>query len=157
VSEPGFPTSDEARRAGEGVDAGGRAEAASERSFVVGESGTLGFAVPMDRVARVVASDALPARHRRLSLPRLFDGAAGAANSRSAEVNVEGAANTFFELGEEARVRTLSDDALEPVPACLATTARRWAWAGFVRDGARWRVLVDVPSLVALASERGAS
>jgi len=131
-------------------------ESSSDRAFVVGGEGPLGFALPMAEVVRVVSADALPPRHRRLSLARLFGAPAERPATRYAEMKDAGV-DTYFELGEAADVRHVAADAIEAVPLCLFTTARRWAWAGIFRDGAAYRVVVDVAALAPLAAERGAS
>jgi hypothetical protein len=133
------------------------ASPAVERAFLVGGAGAgrLGFAIPLEDVRRLVAADALPRTHRRLSVSRLFGAAADEPHARYAEVDAAGD-GAYFEIGEDAAVARVPSDAVEPVPDCLSTAARRWAWAGLLRDGDVYRMVVDVRALAPLAAERRA-
>lgn len=129
-------------------------EAASpQRTLVVGGGELLAYAVPMESVRRLVDAADLPHPHRRVTLARLLGGAHGTPHSRYAEV-LGPAPATYLELGEDVRVRQVPVDAVEPVPPFLATTARRWGWAGLLQEGSRPCVLLDVAWLASLAAER---
>jgi hypothetical protein len=108
----------------------------------------------MERVRRLVGAKDLPARHRRASLPRLFDAGAEGAADRYAEVDCP-RPDTFLDMGEDVDVRRVPPGAVEDVPAVLRTTARRWGWAGVLHDGPGFRIVVDVAWLASLAAPRG--
>jgi hypothetical protein len=117
----------------------------------------------MEQVARLVGPADLPREHRRASVRRLFQRADGRHEERPDEGGLDAdrfaqvAASeppTFLDLGSPVRVESAPEAGIEPIPPLLATVARRWGWAGLLRDGEGWRILLDAPALAALAAPR---
>jgi hypothetical protein len=115
----------------------------AEIELLVVGSGSVRFAVPLDRVDCVESSEDLPERYRCVNVPRLFD-LPTALDDEDRYARVSGAHDpSYLRLGPEVRVEVLPCDHLIPIPAILAITAARWGWAGLGLEQGRATVLLD--------------
>ena len=99
--------------------------------LICGE-GAVRFAVPLDRIGRVLEHSQLPTQYRSVNVPRLFAGADLEPEAdRYAEVPAAGA-GAHLRLGPSAAAEEITADRLQTVPHILARTAARWGWSGIL-------------------------
>jgi hypothetical protein len=125
--------------------------------LLVGGSGSVRFAVPLDRIDCVQSSGDLPERYRCVNVPRLFD-LPTAPEDEDRYARVLGANEPcYLRLGPDVRVEALPSERLTPIPSILAITAARWAWAALGLEGGQATVLLDPLRLAVLGAPHGKS
>lgn len=119
---------------------------------LIGGSGAVRFGVELERIGRVLEFEQLPARHRSVDVPGLFDTVGLPAEAdRYAEVPAAGD-DAHLRLGPETTVGQVPTDRLEAIPHILHRTAARWSWHGLWRSDDHVVVLLDAARLSALGA-----
>lgn len=123
--------------------------------LLVGGTGAVRFAVPLERVAGVEPHDDLPAAYRSVNLPLLFD-LTMVSDEEDRYARVTGVEEpAYLRLGPVVRVENLSSGCVEPIPSILGASAARWGWTALARseDGGNL-VVVDAVRLARLGGKR---